>query len=157
MAIGLSTQLFRRLKQRNGKFKAYDGHNVSSRPAWVTLPDLISKKQGWEQGCGCSSTVRCLVSTWCKALGSVLRERSVFPQMGKSDFKFIQQQGSKGNRKESQSLDETWKTRRGDTSCACEPLSYRFQLNSTWFSFNLDFYHSLRNELRQNLTLFVSK
>lgn len=43
MAIGLSTQLFRRLKQRNGKFKASDGHNVSSRPAWVTLPDLISK------------------------------------------------------------------------------------------------------------------
>lgn len=44
MAIGLSTQLFRRLRQRNGKFKAYyDGHNVSSRPAWVTLPSLISK------------------------------------------------------------------------------------------------------------------
>lgn len=115
------------------------------------------KNQGWEQGCGRSSVVRCLVSTWYKALGSVPRERPVFPQMGKSDFKFRQQWESKGNMKESQSVDETWKTGRGDTSCACEPLGYRFQLNSTWFSFNLDFYHSLRKELRQNLTLLVSK
>lgn len=145
---------------------------VSARLSMVTkwvqdqfgqLCQTSKRGLGWGQGCGCTSMVGCLPNTGCKALGStpVLKKPGTweiyFPRSRKAWLKT--QPTLKEQRDIMESVRAQMKHGKPDvwnSSPNRGLLSHRLPQNSTLLLFDLHFYHSLRNELKQNFMLHVS-